>query len=44
MSEAPESSYASSPVALLHPYKTKVWQLLKDKGLLRKPMKRFNPS
>jgi Ankyrin repeat len=44
LSEALDSSYASSPDALLYPYKMKVWQLLKDKGLLRKPMKRFNPS
>ncbi len=44
LSEALDSSYAASPDALLHPYKMKVWQLLKDKGLLRKPMKRFNPS
>ena len=44
LSEALDSSYAASPDALLHPYKMKVWQLLKDKGLLRRPMKRFNPS
>lgn len=44
LSEALDSSYAASPDALLYPYKMKVWQLLKDKGLLRRPMKRFNPS
>ncbi len=44
LSEALDSNYASSPDALLYPYKMKVWRLLKDKGLLRKPMKRFNPA
>ena len=43
LSEALDSSYGSSPGAPLHAYKMKVWQLLKDKGLLRKPMKRFHP-
>ena len=33
LSEALDSSYGSSPDASLYPYKRKVWQLLKDKGL-----------
>ena len=43
LSEALDSNFGSSPGSLLYPYKLKVWQLLKDKGLLRKPLKRFNP-
>jgi ankyrin repeat protein len=43
LSEALDSNYGSSPDALLYPYKMKVWHLMKDNGLLRRPMKRFNP-
>ncbi len=43
LSEALDSTYGSSPGGRLYPYKLKVWQLLKDKGLLRKSLKRFNP-
>lgn len=43
LSEALDSSFGSSPGARLYSYKMKVWQLLKDKGLIRKPMKRFTP-
>ena len=44
LSEALDSNYASSPGAVLYPYKMKVWHLLKDKGLLRRAMKRFQPD
>ena len=37
LSEALGSDFGSNPGNALHPYKLKVWQLLKDKGLLRKP-------
>jgi hypothetical protein len=43
LSEALDSNYASSPDAKLYPYKMKVWQLLKDKGLMHRQMKRFMP-
>jgi hypothetical protein len=43
LSEALDSDYASSPDSILHPYKIQVLQLLKDKGLLRRQMKRFLP-
>ncbi len=43
LSEALDSNFGSSPGNVLRPYKLKVWQLLKDKDLLRKPLKQFNP-
>lgn len=39
LSEALDSPYGSSPDASLYPYKRKVWQLLKDKGLPVRPWK-----
>jgi uncharacterized protein len=39
LSEALNSSYGSAPDSPLRPYKLKVWQLLKDKGIPVKPMK-----
>ena len=43
LSEALDSSVGSSPGGSLHPYKLKVWQLMKDKGLLRKATKKSSP-
>ena len=39
LSEALDSSYGSAPDSLLYPYKLKVWQLLKDKGIAVHPLK-----
>lgn len=37
LSEALDSAYASSPDASLYPYKLKVWQFLKSRGLAVRP-------
>ncbi|MDP9125733.1 MAG: ankyrin repeat domain-containing protein [Pseudomonadota bacterium] len=39
LSEALNSSYGSAPDSPLGPYKLKVWQLLKDKGIAVHPLK-----
>ncbi len=39
LSEALNSSYGSAPDSPLRPYKLKVWQLLKDKGVAVHPLK-----
>lgn len=39
LSEALDSPYGSSPDGSVYPYKRKVWQLMKDKGLTVRPWK-----
>jgi ankyrin repeat protein len=43
LSRALDSPYASSPDASLYPSKLKVWQLLKDHGLTKRPFRTLGP-